>query len=305
MVRDVRSLGYGNLAERPRLKAIGIGGAGCNAIANSPFPSVGLCSHLDNVNGPPDQRRLVLGPDEHALLTSASPRMMGSVERAISRRLRQEVEGYDIIFLFAGLGGETASYILPGLANLCRHLGGMVIASVAMPFSAEGPGRRSTAAAALPRLIEAAHLTITYPNDGLLEVAPTLPFRRTFKVMDEIMKVPARELASVLTRDDLRGLRSEFGPSMHMRMGAGAGVGMQRESVAVSEAFGSPWFDFDLKESGVALVVISGREVDDFSVRDILGHVRARVPNASILYGVRSDASADDLRVTVLLDARV
>ena len=118
------------------------------------------------------------------------------------------------------------------------------------------------------------------------------------------MKVPARELAGVLTKDDLRGLRSEVGSSMHMRMGAGAGVGMQREAVAVSEAFGSPWFDFDLKGSTIAVVTISGREVDEFSVRDILGHVRARVPNASILYGVRSDDAADDLRVTVLLDAK-
>ena len=123
--------------------------------------------------------------------------------------------------------------------------------------------------------------------------------------MDEIMKVPARELASVLTRDDLRGLRSEIGSSRHMRMGAGAGAGMQREAVAVSEAFGSPWFDFDLQESTVALVIISGREVDEFSVRDILGHVRARVPNANILYGARSDPTSDDLRVTVLLDAKI
>lgn len=301
----MRSLGYGDLAERPRLKAIGIGGAGCNAIANSPFQSVGLCNHLDDVNGPPNQRRLVLNSEEMALLTSATPRMVGGVERNISRRLREEIEGYDLIFLFAGLGGETGSHIIPGLANLCRRLSGMVVASVTLPFSAEGPCRRSTAALALPRLIDAAHLTITYPNDGLLKVAPNLPFRRTFKVMDEIMTVPPQELAGVLTRSDLRVLRGELGPARHLRMGAGAGVGMQREMVAVSEAFDSPWFDFNLGDSTVALVVVSGREVDQYSLRDILGHVQARVPNAMIRYGVRSDPAAEDLRVTILLDTGI
>lgn len=302
MARDVRSLGYGDLAQRPRLKAIGIGGAGCNAIANSPFPSVGLCSHLDNVNGPPNQRRLVLSPEEMSLFASATPQLIGGVERSISKRLREEIEGYDLVFLFAGLGGETGSRVIPGLANLCRRLSGMVVASVTMPFSAEGPGRRGTAAAALPRLIDAAHLTITYPNDGLLKVAPNLPFRRTFKVMDGIMTVPPQELAGVLTRNDLRVLKSELGAGRHMRMGAGAGLGLQRESVAVSEAFDSPWFDFDLSGTTVALVVVSGREVDEYSLRDILGHVQARVPNAMVRYGVRSDPAAEDLRVTVLLD---
>lgn len=305
MAWDVRSLGCGNHTERPRLKAIGIGGAGCNAIANSPYPSVGLCSHLDDINGPPNQRRLVLSSDERALLRSATSGTLGSVERSIFKRLHREVEGYDLIFIFAGMGGEMGSYIAPGLANLCRHHGGLVIASVTMPFSAEGPGRRSTASAMLPHLIEAAHLTITYPNDGLLKVAPNLPFRRTFKVMDEIMAVPPREMADVLTSDDIRSLRDDLGSARHMRMGAGAGMGMQREEVAVSEAFNSPWFDFDLNECTVALVVISGREVDQFSQRDILGNIQARVPNAKVWYGVRSDPKAEDLRVTVLLDAKV
>ncbi|HOL08385.1 MAG TPA: hypothetical protein PKX44_08930, partial [Methanomassiliicoccaceae archaeon] len=72
MARDVRSLGYGNRIERPRLKAIGVGGAGCNAIANTPFPSVGLCGRLDDINGPPNQRRLVLTSDELEILRSVS-----------------------------------------------------------------------------------------------------------------------------------------------------------------------------------------------------------------------------------------
>ncbi|NLI74445.1 MAG: hypothetical protein GX369_06725 [Euryarchaeota archaeon] len=304
MVQDARSLGYGDLIERPRLKAIGLGGAGCNTISGFPFPSVGLCSHIDNINGPPNQRRIVLNTDERALLRSASPRMLGSVERNITKRLRQELDDNDLIFLFAGLGGETGSYIAPGIASLCRHLGAMVISSVALPFSAEGTGRRNTAIAALPELIKSSHITITYPNDGLLKVAPNLPFRRTFRVMDELMKTPSIELSQVLTIDDLSRLRKDIGTSSHMRMGTGSGIGMQREAVAVSEAFSSPWFDFDLSDTKIALIIISGCEIDEFSVRDVIGHVRARLPRTMIQYGVLSNPSAYDLRVTILLSTK-
>jgi len=248
---------------------------------------------------------LVLTSDELEILRSVSSSTLGSVERNVLRRLSREVAGYDLIFIFAGLGGELGSHIVPGLANLCRHHGGLVIASATMPVSAEGPGRRSTAVAMLPRLINAAHLTITYPNDGLLKVAPNLPFRRTFRVMDEIMMAPPRELVDVLTNDDIRRLRDDLSSVRHMRMGAGAGRGMQREEVAVSESFSSPWFDFNLDECRMALVVMSGKEVDEYSQRDILDNIQARVPNAKIWYGVRSDHRSDDLRVTVLLDAKV
>jgi len=301
MARDVRSLGFGDLSARPTFKAIGIGGAGCNTIATSSFPSVGLCTALDNLNGPPNQRRLVLTEEEAAFLRSPPLQAMGGL-RALPRRLREEIDGHDLVFLFAGLGGETGSRIAPGLAQLCRRLGSMVVASVTLPFSAEGPGRRATATSTLPGLLEAAHITITYPNDGLLRVAPNLPLRRTFKVMDNIMTVPPQDLAGVLTRDDVRVLRTELGPRRHMRLGAGAGMGMQKEAVAVSEAFSSPWFDFDLRATTTALVVISGREVDRVTVNEVLGHVEARVPTARIRYGVRVDPALEDLRVMVLLD---
>ncbi|NLK25156.1 MAG: hypothetical protein GX307_01080 [Euryarchaeota archaeon] len=302
MARDVRSLGYGDMTMRPRLKAIGIGGAGCNTITGFPLPSVGLCSPLDHLNGPSNQRRLVLSDEEVSSLRSPFSHLLSSMDRTFLRRLKAEVDGYDLIFLFAGLGGETGSHITPGLAHLCRRMGSLVVASVTLPFSAEGSGRRETAAKALPTLIGAAHLTVTYPNDGLIRVAPNLPLRRTFKVMDNIMTVPPQDLAGVLTRGDLKMLRAEIASGGHMRMGAGAGMGMQKERVAVSEAFSSPWFDFDLDNARLALVIISGRGVDQFSVEEVLGHVEARVPGAKIRYGVRSDPSLENLRVTILLD---
>jgi len=194
------------------------------------------------------------------------------------------------------------SNVAPGLARLCRRLGSMVVASVTMPFSAEGPGRRATAAIALPELIDAANLTITYSNDGLLKVAPNLPLRRTFKVMDNIMIVPPQDLAAVLTRSDLKELRIELAENSHMRLGAGAGIGMQKESVAVSEAFSSPWFDHDLSAATIALVIISGREVDQYTVKDVLGHIECRIPQVKIRFGVRADPSMEDLRVTILLN---
>jgi cell division protein FtsZ len=224
------------------------------------------------------------------------------MDHECTRKLKEAIGESDLLFLFTGLGGETGSYLTPGIAHFARRSSGLVVVSAALPFSVEGAGRREVAGRMLPEIVDAAHLTITYPNDGLLELTPNLPLRRAFKVMDEIMAIPAMELAQVITRDDITALRADLASSRHMRFGMGQGSGIRREELAVADAFTSPWLDFPLQKVNMAIVVISGGEVDHYSVKAVMDHLAPRIPGAKIRYATKADPLlGDKLRVMLLL----
>jgi cell division protein FtsZ len=302
MVQEIIPLGLGEGKARPRLRALGIGGAGCNAIANCTFDAVALCNARDSFHSAPHHRRITLSEEHVNFVRSTSPRLLGSMDHECTRNLKAAVGESDLLFLFTGLGGETGSHLTPGIAHYARRSSGLVVVSAAMPFSVEGSGRRELATKVLPEILEAAHLTITYPNDGLLEMTPNLPLRRAFKVMDEIMSIPALELAQVITRDDITALRVDLGGSRHMRFGMGQGAGIRKEELAVADAFTSPWLNFPLHKVSLAIVIISGGEVDHYSVKAVMDRLGPRIPGAKIRYATKTDPLlGDKLRVMLLL----
>jgi cell division protein FtsZ len=218
------------------------------------------------------------------------------------RGVRDALGESDMLFLFTGLGGETGSHLTPGIAHYGRRTSHLVVVSAALPFSVEGAGRKETARKALPEIKEGAHVTITYPNDGLLKLAPNLPLRKAFKVMDSIMMFPATELAQVVTREDLAALRGDFLRVGELRLGIGEGAGHNMEEQAVADALTSPWFDRPLESASLAIVVAIGRDVDDYVMKVVLDRLVHRIPNARVRYGGRSDPQMDDgLRLMLLL----
>jgi cell division protein FtsZ len=300
MTPDYLPLGTGEHGVKPRLKAIGIGGAGCNAISSCSFDAVGLCTSRGQQHLSPRQRHLVLTDEQVRLIGSTPHRLLWTVEHESVKRIKEALGENDLVFLFTGLGGELGSVITPGVASLCRRQAGLVIVSAALPFSVEGTGRRQTAADSLPGVIEAAHGTITYPNDGLLQMAPSMPLHKAFKAMDTIMMMPAIELAQVLTQDDLRELRSEFTKSKHLRMGIGVGQGIRKEELAVQDALTSPWFDFPLDRVSNVLTVVSGDNVNEYAMKSVLKNITSRLPRARVRYAARNDPELKD-RLKVLL----
>lgn len=302
MAREVIPLGLGEGMARPRLKAVGIGGAGCNAIASCDFDAVALCNCRDSFVSRPHHRKVVLSEESARFVRSISPGLLSAADGEAVRGVREALGESDMLFLFTGLGGETGSHLTPGLAHFGRRCSSLVIVSAALPFSVEGSGRKETARKALPSVMDAAHATITYPNDGLLKLTPNLPLRQAFKVMDSIMMFPATELAQVITRDDLTALREDLTSVKELRLGVGEGGGLNREEQVVADAFTSPWFDRPLDKVTLAIMVVIGREIDQYVVKGVLDHLRYRIPNAKVRYGGRSDPQMKDgLRLMLLL----
>lgn len=301
MAGDMLPLGNGHSPIKPRLKVVGIGGAGCNAVSGSGFESIGLYNHRDDVRALSTHRMLKLTDDHIQFVRSTSPRLMAAIDHEVPKQIKRTIGEADIIFVFAGLGGETGSYVAPAVIQLCRKLCDLVMVSTVLPFSMEGIGRKEAASRSLSEVIEASHTTITYRNDGLLDVAPNLPLRRALKVMDGIMMIPPVELSQVLTIEDLASLRSDLAGAKHLRFGMGIGVGLDKDFRAVEEAFTSPWFDFDHDDAKLAIAILSSGQEDDPAFKDTLRDISNRIPNAKIRFARRTDPSLGDRSRLMLL----
>jgi cell division protein FtsZ len=300
MAPEVSRLGSSETRTRPRIKVVGVGGAGCNIIADSGMESVAVLKAEEEAHVP-SSKRCVLSSDHVKLFKTTSPQMF----HAIGGNLKSGVFGCigeaDIMFLFTGLGGETGSSVTPALANICRKHCRLVIVSAALPFSVEGGERKHLASAAMDKVMEHSDMVIAYHNDSLLKIAPNLPLRKAFGAMDIIMMAPVLELANALTVEDLLQVRSDFGACKHVRAGVGISSGLDRGLRAVEEAFTSPWFDFDVRTAKTALVIATARDMDDAQLQKVVRDVSLRLPNTRIKYAGRTDPSLEERMKVVLL----
>ncbi len=295
-------LGSSETKTRPRIKVVGIGGAGCNIVSDSGMEAVVVLKAEEGVHQVMVPTKCVLTPDHVKLFKTTSPQMF----HAIGGNLRSGVFGCigeaDIMFLFTGLGGETGSSVTPALANICRRHCRLVIVSAALPFSVEGGERKHVAAGAMEKVMEHSDIVITYSNDSLLRIAPNLPLRKAFGAMDIIMMAPVLELANALTMEDLLLVRSDFGACKHVRAGIGVSIGLERGLRAVEEAFTSPWFDFDVHTAKAALVIATASDMDDVLLQKVVKDVSLRLPNTKIRYAGRVDpAMGEKLKLVLLL----
>nr|HML26148.1 cell division protein FtsZ [Methanomethylovorans sp.] len=184
MLRDLRTV----------IKVVGCGGGGSNStqrMANEGIKGAELVAintdaqHLLRVNA---DKKILIGRKKTRGLGAGSLPQVGE-EAALESvdEIRAFVEGSDMVFITAGLGGGTGTGSAPIVAEAARDAGALTIAVVTLPFGVEGHVRRMNAEAGLERLREVADTVIVVPNDKLLEVVPRLPLQAAFKVSDEVL----------------------------------------------------------------------------------------------------------------------
>ncbi len=248
--------------------------------------------------------KIVLTDSQILLIKNTPPKYLPVIDHPVVKELSSTIGKADVIFLFTGLGGEIGSYITPGIAELCQRLSDLVVVSAALPFSVEGKGRKDLASKSLANIRKSSHLTITYPNDGLLKIMPNYPLVKALKVMDNIMIMPTEELSHVLTVEDLPVLRDDFKSTEIVRLGAGTGYGDNMAMLAVEEALSAPWLDFDLGRINAVMVTMTMGAYDESMTGDVLRNISNRIPGVKIRYATRVDPSmSNKLRVMLLLGA--
>ncbi len=218
------------------------------------------------------------------------------------------VEGSDMVFVTAGLGGGTGTGSAPVVAKAAREAGALTISIVTTPFTAEGEVRRTNAEAGLERLRDVSDTVIVVPNDRLLDSVGKLPVRQAFKVSDEVLMRSVKGITELITKPglvnldfaDVRTVMERGGVAM---IGLGESDSEAKAEDSVKTALRSPLLDVDISGASSALVNVTGGS--DMSIEEAEGVVEEiydRIdPDARIIWGTSIDETLEGEMRTMIV----
>jgi len=302
---------------KPRITVIGVGGAGGNAVKNM------ITSHLEGVDfvvantdaqalaQSLSERRIQLGANLTQGLGAGSRPDIGcaAAEEAIDEVVEQ-LQGSNMVFITAGMGGGTGTGGAPVVARLAREQGVLTVAVVTKPFQFEGVNRMRMAEQGLVELQRYVDTMIVIPNQNLFRIAnEKTTFADAFKMADDVLSSGVRGVTDLMVMPglinldfaDVRTVMAEMGKAM---MGTGEAEGERRAIEAAEAAISNPLLD-DVSMVGARGVLINITGVYDmtlFEVDEAANRVRDEVdPDANIIFGSTFDESLDGkMRVSVV-----
>lgn len=300
------------------IKIAGCGGGGSNTISRlSETGIVGaqLCAintdakHLLHIRSP---KKLLIGRGiTGGLGAGAIPEVGEKAALESQGEIRAFLEGANVVFVTAGLGGGTGTGSAHIVARLAKETEALVMGVVTMPFAAEGKMRRENAEGGLERLRLYCDTTAVIENDKLLDLVPKLPLDAAFKVADEILTQSIKGMTEIITRpglvnidfSDLMTIIEDGGVAM-IGMGEGSGE-RDRIELAVAEALESPLLgEVDLSQVGGALVRVVGGPDLTVSEAELAAELVGENinPTARLIWGCSVDPSLrEEVRVLVVL----
>jgi cell division protein FtsZ len=300
-----------------KIKVIGIGGGGGNAINNMINANL---RGVDFIAANTDAQalevskastKLQLGVNiTKGLGAGANPEIGRSAALEDADKLRQALDGSDMVFVTAGLGGGTGTGGAPIVAQLAKELGALTVAVVTKPFNFEGRQRMKTADKGIKELREVVDTIITIPNNRLLSLAAKkATFLEMLKKADDVLLYAVKGISDLITIPglinldfaDVKTIMSEMGMAL---MGTGMAIGEDRATEAAQKAISSPLLE-DVSISGakgVLMNISSGLDLTIDEVQEASSLIQKEAhEDANIIWGTVLDQSAgDELRVTVI-----
>jgi len=305
---------------KTNIKIIGCGGSGSNTISRIMEEGI---TGADVIAANTDAQHLLLTQAPRKILlgkrltrglgAGAIPQIGEQAAREAEDEIRSVVEGADIVFVTAGMGGGTGTGSAHVVAELAKQAGALVIAVVTLPFTSEGKMRMENALWGLQKLKEKSDTVLVIPNDKLLQIVPRLPLNEAFRFADEILMSAIKGLTELITKpglvnldfNDLRTVMKDGGSAM---IGIGQSGSQQRALDAAKKALTSPLLESDISTATSAIVSVTGSS--NMSVEEahsVLEEVKKAInPNARIIWGARIDESMkNDIKVlTILVGAK-
>lgn len=301
-----------------RIKVIGVGGAGCNAV-NSMIES----NDLPNVN------YLVANTDAQALECSPAPvkiQLGAKITKGlgaganpdIGRRAAEEdveslinhIQQADILFLAGGCGGGTGSGALPVIAQLARELGVLTVAVVTKPFAFEGKRRAMIAEDAITNLRKSVDTLLVVPNQRLLEISDAkISMLNAFALSNDVLKQAIQGISDIITKPghinvdfaDIKAIMKNMGMAL---MGTGRASGEGRGQEAARRAICSPLLEnLSIKGAkGVLINIMGNSELGLYEINEAASLIYELVnPEANIILGsVIDESMGDEIMVTVI-----
>jgi cell division protein FtsZ len=305
-----------DISGRAKIKVIGVGGAGCNAV-NRMIASNINCAEYIVVNT--DSQVLALSPCENkiqigraltkGLGAGADPDVGRAAAEESKEELTEAVKGTDLLFITAGMGGGTGTGAAPVIAKIARDMKILTVAVVTEPFEFEGRKRMENTVKGLENLKKYVDTLIIIPNDKIKTVvAKNTPMAEALKVADEILKQGIRGLSELIVEPalinlDFADVKTILKDKGIAHLGVGVAKGDNRIVEAVRVAVNCPLLETTIEGAkGVILNVVGGNDLSFDEVSDACELVRSVVDaNANIIFGARIDPNIqDEVEITVI-----
>jgi len=299
-----------------KIKVIGLGGGGCNAITRMvreeihgvEFIAMNTDAQALAITEAPT--RIQLGEKLTKGLGVGGDHNLGQKAAEESRDdLKELVTGSDMVFITGGMGGGTGTGAASIVAEIAKQSGALTIAVVTKPFTFEGAHRCQVAEEGIARLLGKVDTLIIIPNDRLLDLCDQKTgVDNAFRLADDVLRHGVQAISEVITVPglinldfaDVKAVMKDAGPAW---MSIGTGTGKNRAVDAAREALASPLLDVSIDGSkGVLFNAVGGSDLTLFEVNEAAEIIKQAVdPEANIIFGVAYDPNMDnELRITLI-----
>ena len=299
-----------------KIKVIGLGGGGCNAITRmvreqiQGVEFIGMNTDAQALSITEAPVRIQIGEKLTRGLGVGGDHLMGQKAAEESRdELTELLSGADMVFVTCGMGGGTGTGAAPVVAEIAKQTGALTIAVVTKPFTFEGAHRTEVSEDGIVRLLGKVDTLIIIPNDRLLDLCDQKTVvDNAFKLADDVLRHGVQAIAEVITVPglinldfaDVKAVMKDAGPAW---MSMGVGASKNRAADAASEALASPLLDVSVEGAkGVLFNVAGGTGLTLFEVNEAADVIKQAVdPEANIIFGVVQDPSmGEEVRLTLI-----
>jgi cell division protein FtsZ len=300
-----------------KIKVIGVGGGGCNAVNRmirakvEGVEFITANTDLQALKLSQAPTKLQLGAKlTKGLGAGANPETGRKAALEDTEKIIEALEGSDMIFITAGLGGGTGSGAAPVVASLASELGALTVAVVTKPFAFEGKRRMMQAEQALQDLVGCVDTVIVIPNERLMEtVERGTSFFDAFRIADDILRQAVQGISDIITvpgiiNRDFADVKTIMSGQGYAVMGTAVATGANRATDAAMRAISSPLLeDNSIQGAQGILINISGsNSLTLHEVHEASSVIqKAAHENANIIFGaVQDDSMKDSLKITVI-----
>lgn len=300
-----------------KIRVVGIGGGGGNSTDS--MISEGQINGVDFIALNTDAQALLknkattklqIGENlTRGLGSGGNPEIGRAAAEESVEKIKQLLEGSDMVFLTAGMGGGTGTGATPIVAQAAKEAGALTIAVVTKPFHFEGARRKVAAEEGIEELKDKVDTLITIPNQRILEaVDKKLSLIEAFKVADSVLGHGVKGISDIITVPglinvdfaDVKAIMNEAGSAL---MGIGVGVGENRAQLAARQATSSPLLEVSMEGArGVLFNITGGADMTMQEVEDASRVIsKSADPDANIIFGAAiNEELKDEIRITLI-----
>ena len=303
--------------QKAKLKVVGVGGAGGNAVTRmitsgmQGVDFIAINTDAQDLDNNPSEHKIQVGKNLTKGLGAGANSSVGKdAVEADKEAITSMLEGADMVFITAGMGGGTGTGASPVISQISRELGVLTVGIVTLPFSFEGPKRMNRALEGMAEMKKACDTVIAIPNQKLMSIvdkSTTLP--EAFQMADTILHQAAKGISDLINVQgvinldfaDVETIMKNMGEAI---MGTGVASGEERAVLAAQQAISGPLLDdASIKGAqGVLVNITCGNDLTLMEANEATSIIFEEAgPSANIIFGAVIDPALDDeIRVTVI-----